>query len=68
VDDALVTDARNSEVSCLGEGQIRMAVQEGSLHFLFENKGSIYDGKDLEMLAALNQHCHLGSVANTFMI
>jgi hypothetical protein len=41
-------------------------VQDRSLHFLFENKGSMYDGKDFEMLAALNQHCHPNSVANAF--
>ncbi len=44
-----------------------MAVQDGSLHFLFENKGLVYDGKGFEMLAALNQHCHPNLVANSFM-
>jgi hypothetical protein len=34
-----------------------VAIHKGSLHFLFENKGSMYDGKGFEMLAVLNQHC-----------
>ncbi len=44
-----------------------MAVQDGSLRFLFENKGSMFDGKGFKMLAALNQQCHPDSVANAFM-
>ncbi len=36
------------------------------MHFLFKNKASLYDGKGFEMLTALNQHCHLDSVANAF--
>ncbi len=43
-----------------------MAVQDGSLRFLFENKGAMNDGKDFEMLAALNQHCCPHLVANAF--
>jgi hypothetical protein len=43
-----------------------VAIQDGSLHFLFENKGLMYDRKGFEMLAALNQHCHPNSVANAF--
>jgi hypothetical protein len=66
LDNALVTDSRNAKASAYWEGQIRVAVQDGSLHFLFENKGSMYDGKGFEMLAALNQHCHPDSVANAF--
>jgi hypothetical protein len=66
LDIALVTDLRNAEASCFCEGQIQVAVQEDSLHFLFENKGSIYDGKGFEMLDALNQHCHPDSIANAF--
>jgi hypothetical protein len=42
-------------------------VQEGLLHFLFENKGSLYDGKGFEMLDALNQHCRPDSVASAFI-
>ncbi len=43
-----------------------MAVQDGSLCFLFENKGLMYNGKGFEMLAALNQHCCPDLVANAF--
>jgi hypothetical protein len=43
-----------------------VAVQDGSLRFLFENKEWVYNGKGFEMLAALNQHCHPDSVANAF--
>jgi hypothetical protein len=65
-DDAHVTDLRNAEASVYWEGQIRVALQDGSLCFLFENKGSMYDGKGFKMLAALNQHCRPNSVANAF--
>ncbi len=61
-----MTDSKNSEASAYWEGQIRVAVQDGSLHFLFENKGPMYDGKGFKMLAALNQHCQPNSVANAF--
>jgi hypothetical protein len=43
-----------------------VAVQDGSLCFLFENKGLMYDRKGFKMLAALNQHCCPNSVANAF--
>ncbi len=59
-----MTVLRNAEASCFWEGQIWVAFQEGSLRFLFENKGSTYDGKGFEMLAALNQHCCPDSVLN----
>jgi hypothetical protein len=65
-DDALVTDLTNAKASCFWEGQIWVVVQEGLLHFLFENKGSMYDGKGYEMLDALNQHCRPDSVSNAF--
>jgi hypothetical protein len=39
-DDALITDSQKLEASCFSEGQIHVAVQDGSLCFLFENKGS----------------------------
>ena len=45
---------------------MRVAVQDGSLTFLFENKGSMYEGKGFEMLAALNRHCRPDTVANAF--
>jgi hypothetical protein len=43
-----------------------VAVQDGSLRFLFENKGWMYDGKGFEMLSALCEHCRPNSIANTF--
>jgi hypothetical protein len=66
LDNALVTDLRNAKASAYWEGQISVAIQDVSLCFLFENKGSMYDGKGFKMLAALNQHCRPDSVANAF--
>ena len=43
-----------------------MAVQDRPLHFLFENKGSMYEGKGFEMLAVFNWHCRPDLVANAF--
>jgi hypothetical protein len=43
-DDALVTTPSNDAASLFWEGQIRNAVREGSLRFLFDNKGTLYDG------------------------
>ncbi len=43
-----------------------LAVKDGSLHFLFENKGDIYNCHGFEMLAALSQHCHPDLVSNAF--
>ncbi len=43
-DGALVTTASNYEASHLWEGQLRLAVKDGKLRFLFENKGDIYNG------------------------
>jgi hypothetical protein len=65
-DNAIVTDSRNAKASAFWEGQIRVATQDSSLHFLFENKELMYDGKGFEMLAALNQNCHPNLVANAF--
>jgi hypothetical protein len=63
---ALIIDSRNLEASCFWEVQLRVAVQDDSLCFLFENKGSQYDGEGFKILAALNQHCPPDSVANFF--
>jgi len=65
-DDSLTTDALNVEASRAWEGQLRLAVKDGSLKFLFENKGSLYHGRGFEMLAALMQHCRPDSVSNAF--
>jgi hypothetical protein len=43
-DGELITDDRNADASAYWEGQLRVAVQDGLLKFLFENKGSVYDG------------------------
>ena len=50
-DDELVTDSRNADASAYWEGQLRVALQDGLLCYLFEHKGSLYDGKGFEMLA-----------------
>jgi hypothetical protein len=53
-DNALVTSPSNKMASLFWEGQIRVAIWDGSLRFLFENKGTLYhDGKGFEMLVAL---------------
>jgi hypothetical protein len=51
---------------CLWEGQLCLAVKDGKLQFLFENKGDIYNGREFKMLAALNAYCHPDSIANAF--
>jgi hypothetical protein len=56
-DDALVTDSTNLEASRMWEGQLCLAVKDGLLRYLFENKGDLYNGRCFEMLAALSQHC-----------
>ena len=65
-DNSLTTDVLNVEASRAWEGQLRLAVKDGSLKFLFENKGSLYHGRRFKMLAALMQHCHPDSVSNAF--
>ena len=44
----LVTTPSNVAASLFWEGQIRSAVREGSLCFLFDNKGTLYHGKGLK--------------------
>jgi len=65
-DDALVTTPSNVMASLFYEGQIRNAVREGSLRFLFENKRTLYHGKGFEMLAVLDQHCCPDTIVNAF--
>jgi hypothetical protein len=65
-DDALVTIPSNVVTGLFWEGQLRNAVRKGSLHFLFDNKGTLYHGKGFEMLAVLDQHCHPDTIANAF--
>jgi hypothetical protein len=65
-DNTLIPNSWTLEVTCFWVGQIHVAVQDGSLWFLFETKGSQYDAKGFEMLSALNQHCRPDSVAIAF--
>jgi hypothetical protein len=53
---SLTTDAGNLDASCAWEGQMRLPVKEGSLRFLFENKGSLFHGHGFEMLDTLMQN------------
>jgi hypothetical protein len=63
---SLTTDVRNFDVSCALEGQLRLAVKEGSLCFLSENKGSQFHGCSFEMVDTLMQHCHPDTVSDAF--
>ena len=65
-DDSLITDSSNADASRIWEGQLRLAVKDGSLKYLFDNKGDLYNGRGFEMLAALVHHCRPDSVANAF--
>jgi hypothetical protein len=66
LDGALVTTHSNCEASCLWDGHLHLAVKDGKLCFLFENKGDIYNSRGFEMLSALNTCCCPDSVANAF--
>jgi hypothetical protein len=65
-DDLLITDPSNAEASCYWEGQLRIAVKNGGLRFLFENTGSRFHDKGFEMIDVLNRHCRPDSVTNAF--
>ncbi len=65
-DGSLLTDAANAEASRTWEGQLCLAIKNGNLCFLFENKGDQFHGRGFEMLAALIQHCCPDSVSNAF--
>ncbi len=65
-DDSLTMDATNQETSRVWECQLHLAVKDGTLCFLFENKGSIYNGCDFEMLTPLMHHCQPDTVSNAF--
>ncbi len=64
--DSLTTDAINLEASRAWEGQLQMAVKDGNLCFLFENKGALFHSPGFKMLATLMQHCRPDSVSNAF--
>ena len=66
LDDALITDAPNLDASWMWEGQLRLAVKDGSLCFVFENKGDAFNGHGFKMLAALTQHCCPDSASDAF--
>ena len=66
VDGVLATSLSNQEASRAWEGALRAAVKDGTLRFLFENKGSQYHGRGFEMLSALMQHCRPDTVSNAF--
>jgi hypothetical protein len=53
---SLATDMANLDASRAWEGQLHLAMKDGTLRFLFKNKGSQYHGRGFEMLAALIQH------------
>ena len=63
---SLVTNAANSAASCIWEYQLHLAVKDGSLCVLFDNKGDMFNGKGFEMLAALNHHCCTETVSTAF--
>ncbi len=65
-DGVLQMDPSNAEASRVWEGQIRLAVKDGSLCFLFKKKGDLFHGCVFEMLATLDQHCHPDTVSNAF--
>jgi hypothetical protein len=65
-DGVLQTDPSNAEASRIWECQICMAVKDGSLRFLFENKGDLFHGHGFEMLATLDQHCRPDTISNAF--
>ncbi len=66
MDGTPVTSSSNFEASHLWEGQLCLAVKDGKLRFLFENKGDIYNGHGFKMLAALKAYCHPNSIAVAF--
>ena len=65
-DDSLTADAANQEASQAWEGQQHLAVKDGTLCFLFENKMSLNHGRGFKMLVALMQHCGPNTVSNAF--
>jgi hypothetical protein len=65
-DDALFMDLFNLDASQMWEGQLCLSVKDGSLHYLFKNKGDQYNGCGFKMLAVLTQHCRPDSMSNVF--
>ena len=52
-DESLTTDTTNQEASCVWEGQLCLAIKDGTLRFLFDSKESQYHGRGFKMLATL---------------
>ena len=65
-DSLLVTDTWNSLASQFWEGQLRMALKDGSVRHLFEKTGSKYFGKGFEMLQVLEDNFRPSSISNSF--
>ena len=65
-DSLLVTDTRNSLASQFWEGQLHMALKDGSVRHLFENTDSKYFGKGFEMLQVLEDNFRPSSTSNSF--
>jgi hypothetical protein len=63
---ALTADAANAAASHVWEFQLYLAAKDGSIRYLFENKGALYNGCGFETLAALDQHCRPESVSTAF--
>jgi hypothetical protein len=63
---SLTTNLGNQEASRVWEGQLHLAVQDSSLWFLFENKGTQLHCWGFKMLATLMQHCCPDTVSNAF--
>jgi hypothetical protein len=49
-DESLTNNLSNQEASRVWEGQLHLAVWDGTLRFLFKNKGSQFHGQGFEML------------------
>jgi hypothetical protein len=47
-DDALTTDLSNLAMSCMWEGQLWLAVEDGNLQFLFKNRATYIIAMDLK--------------------
>ncbi len=65
-DSALITDTTNFLASQYWEVQLRMAVQDGPVRFLFDNTGSLYFGHGFEMLAALEANFKPATFSHAF--
>ena len=65
-DALLIPDPSNAEASRYWEGQLRVALKNGGLRFLFDNTESRFHGKGFKMIDVLNRHCHPDSVTNAF--